>query len=347
MNAVESRSWLADRTAELEASQGKLAALETQLQQAQEAFGKTNGDPAEFVAARDRVAHLEHQIEQARQSVQTCEENVRVATEGLQRAEKQERIESLTAARAERRKLAATLASQVLDRYEQLSAVLSQLDELQKADPSDVSELHRLDVRVQPLVAANLLWLECMNRAPGLAPAALVPNGSGIRPAVHGVATQQGLVVTIDGLFKMVDYRSDWLPSLRCSLGDTDVVVPRPQPAAPVELPAQPVDARTGYREYIYKARRSPGSPCTEIRYSVEDWALAGRNGGSHERRVVFSSLPPRNAEVESNTVVELVFGIQARLIETKRGEFYLAPARESLVSRAVDAIVDAVSPNP
>jgi flagellar biosynthesis chaperone FliJ len=338
MNVQESERWLGDRTAELESAQGKLASLQAQLETAQSDFSRTNGNPAEFIKARDRVQHLEHQIEQTRQSIATCTENVRIATERLQSAQRESRIAELTAQRVARRERAATIARLALDAYEQLAEHLKTLDVLQQDDPADVSALRSLGAQTSPLQVTDVLLLELMTRHEGHIATAVMCNRDGYRAPQYHQATDQGLLSLVTPLFEVQPAGAQTVANVRESLGDSEM-----RKALPIHIDA---DRHIGV-EWV---QRDWGG------FNYDTWLRAP--DGRKEVRVLYNEAMPHfrqrgvdRVDIVSDETIDLDFeGQRGRLVKFSNGQFVLlappetqpeAPHEPSIVERATAAARD------
>lgn len=319
MNVQESERWLKERTAELESVQGKLASLQTQLSAARETFARTNGEATAFVNARDRVQHVEHQIEQTQQAVATCRENVRVAAEGLQRAQCEARIAELTGQRSARRNRAATAACLALDAYEKLAEQLSVLDALQHEDPADASALRALGAPASPLQVTEVLLLELMARNEGHIATAYICNRDGFRAAQYHQAMEQGLLSLVSPLFEVQPAGAQTVANFRASLGDDAM-----RKALPPHLET---DRHVGTEFF---QRDGWG-------FSVDVWMRAP--DAKRESRVLYAEGMPRlrsvgvdRVVVVSDEVIDLDFeGQRGRLVVFSNGNFVLlAPPPET-----------------
>jgi hypothetical protein len=345
MNVTESQNWLADRTAELELAQGKLASLELQLTAAQESFSRTNGDPAEFVAARDRVAHLEHQIEQCKQAVATCEENCRVARQGLERAQREEKVASLSE-RASLTNYRAAVAQDVtalLDALIAAEAAARHIDERWGQVERASAELRRfgepgvntgLHSRLGPVLLDLLqrhpdqramvgdVWKP--NSVSGMRPLEDNLNRVGlagfVSPALLATEPSQGEHVRVQQIAMLTPDQQE-----RARLAEQLRPAPEPKPQA--------TPWRSGTIESFFEGAR----------YKVAVY----KSGVAQESYELLPPVdpPPRGVPELSRRNVT-VHGLDAVLISYGNGlKAIVPPAKPGIIARAVSAVVDAVTP--
>ena len=177
MNPQESERWLSDRQAEHNKLQAKRARLLSDLQSAREAYAGTNGSVTEFTRARDRVEHIEHQLEQTQQALETTHLNVTAAREGHERAVRETALAQLDAefARIVERDGAVIAELVALNRddpafNENAKALLAQLQASLDLARGVAKKRGALGVFERPYHVLWALWLALMNATPGMAP---------------------------------------------------------------------------------------------------------------------------------------------------------------------------------
>ena len=148
MNRVEIlTSALADRRAELEQAQGKLAACELQLTEAREAYEKSNGHFETWQQCRDAMQFAERQLDRARQAREQCQQNVQCAETALSNAQRETQITTLRGQHTDVQTHVHDLATRAATLYAELERALIALDAEQSNSKRLVHELSKLDQR--------------------------------------------------------------------------------------------------------------------------------------------------------------------------------------------------------